>query len=769
MKNNYFIKFISLFLVISILVSNLFACITPPNEENNYTQTPTGGQVVDPSTDSNTNTNEKNPDDTTNNQGTIPEDGEDIEQLGSSFISNDWHDYVGDLETFTYGLIIKQLEQRFDVFSGFVQISTGEIIYGIAYTDFSECYTNDDETIRYIFAGFIPYYGEEAVPDSDFNNGLYIYSYENIYENMEFIFSYKAEEIWDHCVVFNSYLKYGINSDGCVDFIAEDYVRGRCDESLGSLYSYDESRYVYDVDFGKYYVITGETLSVKVNYDELEEEINKLIIQQEINYSQAEVETALNLSIEAFNSYLLSLQEETFLGYDVDYLIDSSKSLDYLDCFQITPDGLILLNINEYSEQPSDAYKLVTGVICISVLATNIVVDGIAKVLNVKYPGLANVVGGITGASTGAAIDIALQVIIDNKTLENVDWNRVVISAVSGAISGAVSPYLNSIKKPGLKYISNIAIDAVLGGTEAAVITWFDGGSATEIVEQFGTGFALAAVFSAVLNIFSFADDIKTNKDSKLAENADKLTDNLSSASKNIRDKTGDFASDASKSLDSNIAKAEYALKETVNEFSDNPDFKKAISDKSINRLPKNNLFDADGNKVLKSELKNNITNLKDGDVACYFKTKAGDMITVKKQNGILGPVFENYPTLDLGAFLSSKRNLNFKKFAELFMEELKVNPSIMPDELMDELLKKYSKEQIMNFTPTKFRDVIKASGWVLHENIDGRSISLVPRYLHDVASNGISHYGGYALMKNLKAFFANTKFADIINSASLS
>ena len=92
-----------------------------------------------------------------------------------------------------------------------------------------------------------------------------------------------------------------------------------------------------------------------------------------------------------------------------------------------------------------------------------------------------------------------------------------------------------------------------------------------------------------------------------------------------------------------------------------------------------------------------------------------------------------------------------------------------MPDELMDELLKKYSKEQIMNFTPTKFRDVIKASGWVLHENIDGRSISLVPRYLHDVASNGISHYGGYALMKNLKAFFANTKFADIINSASLS
>ena len=73
------------------------------------------------------------------------------------------------------------------------------------------------------------------------------------------------------------------------------------------------------------------------------------------------------------------------------------------------------------------------------------------------------------------------------------------------------------------------------------------------------------------------------------------------------------------------------------------------------------------------------------------------------------------------------------------------------------ELLKKYTKEQISNFTPAQFRDVIKASGWVLHENIDGRTISLVPRYLHDVASNGISHYGGYALMKNLKAFFGKS------------
>ena len=71
-----------------------------------------------------------------------------------------WQEYFGDIEAFAYGLIISQLGYSYDVFPAYVDLSDGNSVYGIAYTDYKNCYASDDETTYCFEAGFVPFNGE---------------------------------------------------------------------------------------------------------------------------------------------------------------------------------------------------------------------------------------------------------------------------------------------------------------------------------------------------------------------------------------------------------------------------------------------------------------------------------------------------------------------------------------------------------------------------------------------------------------------------------
>jgi hypothetical protein len=100
-------------------------------------------------------------------------DADDVVESFTSTISYDPEDYVGDLETFVYGLLITKLEYIYDVFPAYIQLSSGYFVYGLAYTDYSECYTTEDETVAYFMSGFLPFVGELEIPQEDFDSGLY--------------------------------------------------------------------------------------------------------------------------------------------------------------------------------------------------------------------------------------------------------------------------------------------------------------------------------------------------------------------------------------------------------------------------------------------------------------------------------------------------------------------------------------------------------------------------------------------------------------------
>ncbi len=149
------------------------------------------------------------------------------------FISDNWEDYVGDVETFVYGLLVSELSYRYDVFPAYVELLDGTYVSGIAYTDYSECYVNEDETHCYFMAGILPYYGEEEIPQMDFDSGLVIHNADFEDDETSFILKYASDTFTEHCVVYNQYVKYGVDENGKIDYEKEVYEPGKCDETLG--------------------------------------------------------------------------------------------------------------------------------------------------------------------------------------------------------------------------------------------------------------------------------------------------------------------------------------------------------------------------------------------------------------------------------------------------------------------------------------------------------------------------------------------------------
>ena len=131
---------------------------------------------------------------------------------------------------------------------------------------------------------------------------------------------------------------------------------------MGSLYSYDEEKYLLDTDVGNYVSITGVSLSEQVDFDDLQEEIDKILAEQDENFASVDIETNAYLAQEAINNYLLSLQEETFLGFDVKELIELSKELDPMECYRFVNGELSVISL----EAGEDSTTLVKCLWCSS-------------------------------------------------------------------------------------------------------------------------------------------------------------------------------------------------------------------------------------------------------------------------------------------------------------------------------------------------------------------------------------------------------------------
>ena len=679
-------------------------------------------------------------------------------------ISDDWEDYIGDYETIVYGLLTNQLEYKYDVFPAYVELSNGTPVFGLAYTDYSECYTDSTETEAYFTAGFLSSYGEIGIPEEEFNSGLTIYNLDYENEATTFIWKYSSDPFQEHCVIYGQYLIYGVDESGQIFYENRPYDRDTCDEELGSLYSYDEGRYLLEQDLGNYTNIDGLSLSEQIDYDELERQINLYLESQDVNFAQIDIESNLYHAQEAVVTYLLSIQEESFLGYDVDLLVNEAQNLDPKECIRMTSDGISVVDIDDIPNSGAEPLvKWLVGTSCVILTAVGMV----GSVVFIECPPLS----AASGAVAGAAIDMFMQVVIENASLEEVNWSKVAMAAVTGAVSGYLGPYMMANFSGASYFVADSALDGLLGGIEHAATAWLDGDSGAEIAKQFGFGFALGFAMSAGFKAMgNVAEKIATKASPVLQKLGKTVFPNLSKKVSALSGKFGELIIGLKKVADASPFHSEYISKKLshrellriMDEGSD------GLMKKSFDSLKKDGIIDENGDVITKEALEQVFKTAEDGATIGYFKLD-DELIHIVKKNGAVGIVFDpqKFQTVTLPFDLINNRNDNFAEAAKILKKQWLDDPSTMPNSLAEAI--KNSGIELESMEPEKIVDIIRKSDWVLHENIDLKTVTLVSRSLHDKAEGGIAHMGGFALAKYLKEHMGHIFFERLVSSAASS
>lgn len=670
--------------------------------------------------------------------------------------SMDWTDYVGDLETFVYGLIVNELNYTYDTFAASVELLDGSSVYGIAYTDYSECYVADDGSEYCFEAGFIPFIGEFAIPQEDFDEGLLINNLDYQDEQTSFILAYGSEAFSNHCVIYGQYLKYGVDENGQVFYTAHDYALGECDESLGSLYSYDEGRFVYAVDVGNYTGISGVSLNSQIDYDELARVVSETLKTQDTNFATVDVVSCCYIAQEAITSYLLSLQEETFLGYKVSDLVDVAEQLDPLECYRITVDGLETLRF-EHEGDATTLTKWLVGTGCVVVTAVAMV----GAVITIECPPLS----ALSGAVAGSAIEFFMEVVISGEALEDVNWGRVAISAATGAVAGYLGPYLNATLTGAKYFFIDSSLDALVGGIEHSVLAWMEGEEARDIIASFGygaaLGFALSGGFKAVGKL---VQKIASSVEPQIIAIAKKNSPHLVKKVSRLSGQIHHVIYSMKEAVDSSMFHSEYIHRKILDSQLDrlaDVGFQK-LTKKSFKHLDKDGILDTNGNEITKKRLMELFEESSDDTVIGRYIID-DEIVDIVKKNGMVSICFDpqKYLTVAVPGGITTDRKINFPNAAEEIKKAWVKDPTLIPESIVEAI--ELSGKELEDLLPNDIVTIIQKSDWVMHENIDKLTISLVPRAIHEE----IKHMGGVGLAKFLKFNMGLEFFERFVSAAA--
>ncbi|MCR5459250.1 MAG: HNH endonuclease [Acetatifactor sp.] len=687
---------------------------------------------------------------------------EEVEKAGISVIMSDnWEDYIGDVETFVYGLISNELGLGFDVFPAYVDLSDGTVISGIAYSDYEDCYVNDDESQCIFMAGFMPYCGELDIPSDEFDDGLFIQDAEYDNEKFSFIMGYESDEYRDHCVVYGQYLQYGIDDSGKIFYETSPYEQGKCNETLGSLYSFDEAKYVYDDNVGGNLLLSGISLYSQIDYAELENAINEMLRTQDRNSYTMEIETSAYFAQEAVEAYFMTLQEESFLGYSTADLIEETRKLDPKECYRITNEGLIKLSFEDEGGEAS-LVKWIVGSTCAIVAIIGFVGASVSK----TYPPLS----AAAGAISGLAIDVFMQVVIEDVRLVELDWRKSIVAIVAGALSGYIGPYVYAAASNTATYFAmDTCIEALIGGIEMGARAWLDGEDGKKIIQSMGQGFAIAMALSAGFKVAGVVVEKIARKISPVIKEASirinpTVKKKLSKLQKVIAKKIKNFE----KWADGTKLHSEYISEKITDKQLEKllEEGSKYLKDKSIKKLSLNDMFDMNDKPISKSELSELFDEAPDNTVLAYFKVDE-DIIEVVKVNGIVSVRTDEtkYLTVELDSWLNANkysRDDNLKNAVEKIKKVCSKDSERIPEVLADAIEK--SNVKLEDMSVSKLHEMIKKSGLTLHENGDMKTITLMPRKIHE----SIKHMGGFGLAKHLKFHQGHERLSSFISAASM-
>lgn len=493
------VSFVCLFLAISILF--MTACSNRPIQPDVIATLPTETSC---STETTTLS-----DTTTAQPPVLPE-----EDLFEDYELNPTKDFV-------CRLIYSDLNRQYDTFTGYITLNTNtqsedvNEIYGISYVDYQEGYI-DDNGKTYFSSGFIRFPGEPILDNAIISQGLEIVSLEEPSDELfSYIYAYSTKDLHQHCVYNNQYIKYDI-INGEIQYTEEPYTEGMSvDPTRGNIYNYDTEQYVYIVTKQDYIPVSGVSILGEADYQDILNEVNRILREQEANFSYAEIETYVSYSQEAFLSYLLGLQEETFIGISTSKLIQAAENIDPMQHLRIEVDesGCTNIQIINVSRLSGMEEKIIASLIGAFATVGGIVLNLIPSATIFKV---------FAGAVVGASMEVFSQVVLNNTPTTDIQWEQMAVAVVSGAISGAISISLGnyqtfSVLQNFMKESIDTLCDSIIGGGEYFTNALIAGQSFEEACQNFGYGVIAGAVISSAFKLGSLAIKPVTNAVKKAA------------------------------------------------------------------------------------------------------------------------------------------------------------------------------------------------------------------------------------------------------------
>lgn len=267
--------------------------------------------------------------------------------------------------------------------------------------------------------------------DTDDTIKIVTYSYENILPY--------------HFVYQNKYVSYYQQTPTEIVYTVLANERENYDLSYGSLYDFDNDRYIYDETvMGEYKTHDAVELFGQDDYDKLEKELQDISDAQLINGYVVNEFNIVYISPESIQTYLASEEEDTFFGYSVNEL---TETLGFGTALRYTQDGFVEATI---LEPTAASYNWKSFLIKMGIGCGIILVGAILTPLT-------------GGASFGCALLTISEVAINYAITAAV--GTLVIETVSGLISGkSIQQSIKDASYKGLDAFANgFMIGAVVG------------------------------------------------------------------------------------------------------------------------------------------------------------------------------------------------------------------------------------------------------------------------------------------------------------------
>ena len=669
----------------------------------------------------------------------------------------DLSEYAGDIDTLVYALISNEYSTAYDVFDAYVTLKDGTYIFGLGYTDYDQYYEADDGT-GYFPAGFLCEIGGESIPEDEEEAGVIIYDADCDEEKSQYVYAYSCEPFMRHCVVWDTYLQYGVDQNGVITYEVLENKKENYNKDLGNLYSFDEQKVILTSNADSM-DIEKQSLFDYINVDDVSAEIDEFF-KKGISISKEKVS---QFASDAKQSLINILEQKKkdglkeLAGNDLSKLIKDIKNYDPLDIIEITDDGRVLIDIEDSTViDKKDFVKWLVGIACFINIGGCIAFD-------LWLPFLAPVSGAISGAS----IEAFIQVVLEDYDFEDINWKKVAVSSIVGAAfawfvpaagSGAVGIVANAggseVAAKLAGYVTKALCSSFISGSASAAYALIDGKDEEEVLDAALLGAALGFLLSA---IGSGLEEVGSKAMSTLKNTA--ATRWFSKASQYIEDHRVHLKN---KKLEQILTpKSIHQAIKTAKEQGKFKDTLKNRIDRLISECHKDyKLVDADGHKLTKSDLIKNGGNcfieLKEGcsESVRTFWDEAG-VKAIEVKNGFVD--FSKVSIDSFKALVTGDRAKNMQEYYKQLVQEWNADSSKIPDIIKEELLKNGC--ELGALTKTNIQQALSDLSLTLHEGADN-TVYIVSRAFHEP----IKHYGGVAWAKAIEAanlgkgFFTNAK-----------